>query len=45
MTYQLVVLTPFLTYQEGDTITDAGTIATILSGPYSVYVVKSAISS
>jgi hypothetical protein len=44
MTYQLIARTAFLTYNEGDAITDAGTMAEILAGPYSVYVIKSSLN-
>lgn len=43
MAYQLIVLQSFLTYSEGDAITDPTTIADILAGPYSVYVIKSSL--
>jgi hypothetical protein len=40
MTFELVILKPFLGYKRGDRITDGATIAKILAGPQASYVVR-----
>jgi hypothetical protein len=43
MTINLVVVRAFAEYAKGATITDAGTITTILAGDYKYHVVRVAV--